>query len=1173
MSRNWTDNQKRAIEARGMQVLVSAAAGSGKTAVLTERVKRILSDTDDKCNVSDILVVTFTRAAAGEMRDRIYKALKKVDFSDKEKNDHIRRQMVLLPTADICTIDSFCAKIVRENFHLAGVGADFIMLDEKDDAQLKKEAVEKVIASLYEENSIAFQDLNKMFLSERDDSMLEEIITTLYDNSRAHSSPWLWLDTILEDFSPEKKPSETSYAKAIFKFLELFIDYHYPRLEKSVEIINSDPDFHPDYVTNFTGSLSKLTVLRHCVQNRDWDGIANAISNGLYYYVKIARINGNVANKELTKTVYDAYKDDAIKLMERTLPTEIEHEKDCKTLYPIVEVLCSAVKSLSNELEKMKKEINAYAFDDILHKCINLLVVQNKDGWEKTDLAKELTEKYKEILIDEYQDTNEAQNMIFEAISRDKNNLYFVGDVKQSIYSFRLASPELFMNLKNTLSDYDGTRKPSQIILEKNFRSRNGVTSAINYIFSRIMSENVGEIDYDEKEFLYPEAKYFKKSGADTDILFVGENTDSGENVTEQKAICDYIRRVVNSGVEVVDPETDEVRPVKWKDFCILLRSAKKKTAKYSEELKKVGIPVNAFAEGESVEYKEIKFLISLIKAINNPLMDIELISVMSSPVFGFTVDELSEVRMVNRNCDFYTCLLRCSENSVKITKFLEKLQLYRNVAAAHPIDEFVRFVVSDTAVGDIYYAVGNGEKRQSNVNGFKKLADDFVASGRGGLSDFVRYIDNAVDNEALKSLGSVTNENSVKIMSIHKSKGLEFPYVILADCSKPFNRGDSYDALTVSKETGIGLKIRDDERMTKYHTISSFATEKAILFSGMSEELRVLYVALTRAREHLTLVCDVSSKSLKTKIKANNEFSVDLNGKFHPYGVFNASHYTEWLLTAFASHRDCGVIRSISGISMDDFDDDTSFNIDTVVADCCDSFTEENSTIVTEIDEEFLTTVKKNISYSYPYDFSGILAKRTASSLESNAKGEDYFASSKPGFLSDKVVGSDRGTAVHRFLELCDFRNANDNLQQEKNRILNAGYMSEKELEVVDGQKLSAFFDSSVGKRLLNSQHIFKEYEFSVLKKAKDLYNDLPQEALDEEIVVQGKLDCAFVENGKIILIDYKTDKSTKEEYYINTYSPQLRIYSEAIEECTGLNVAEVYVYSFSLDKFIEIN
>lgn len=1173
MSREWTPNQKKAIEARNMQILVSAAAGSGKTSVLTERVKRILCDTENPCSVSEILVVTFTRAAASEMRDRIFKAISEEVENNKEDADYLRRQMTLLPTADICTIDSFCAKIVRENFHLANVGADFRILDEKDEKEVMKYAVKQVVDELYEEGDAAFTALTKLFFDERGDVRLEDVIETLYKYSRSYPSPFGWLDEISEKFSPDNSLDETGWTEVLCRYISMFSDYFASAMDGCVELLEDSGNFDPNYIGRFSGTSENLKLLKELSDNCSWDALVIFLREGIT--VKPASRNKNV-DKELqgiTDKLFKDFETALSGLQKRTLPTVSENTADCRVLYPVVKKLCFGVKRLTEILDKVKYEKNAYGFDDILHKAIDLLVDFSDNGNKKTPLAEKLTSKYKEILIDEYQDTNNAQNIIFEIISRNKTNIYTVGDVKQSIYGFRLASPDLFMNLKNTLGEYDGEEKPSQITLENNFRSREGITKAVNSIFTEIMSVEMGEMEYGEKEYLNYSANYPEKHTPDTELICINADKKDENAPTEPQKVAEYIKSVVDSGATVSDSKGQ--RRVCWGDFCILLRSAKGKASVYAEELKKLSVPVTVSAENEASESKEIMFLTSLIKAINNPLLDIPLIAVLSSAVFGFTPDELSEIRMLDRKADFYVCLEKYAKTNNKAKDFLDKLRLYRNISAALPIDEFVKFVINDIAVEDIYYAAGEGAQRSSDIKGFIKLAKDFTESGRKGLNDFVRYIDLAAEKGGLKSVdNNFADGNSVKIMSIHKSKGLEFPYVLIADCSKGFNRQDAYKQLTLSRKTGLGMRIRNDEMFARYHTLSSAATEKAVLFGTLSEELRVLYVAMTRAKEHLTFFCNVSEESLKNRVRINHILSCGKKGKLHPFAVYRAESMAEWILSSLSNRRDGEIIRKICGIPGESFNEESDFSFD------CTYIQSDDSTFVTETEqgekipanEELLERIRNNIEYVYPFDYSGILAKRTASSTESSKNKREYFGTSKPNFLNESFTGADRGTAVHKFLELCDFKLAAEDAEKEKNRLSEKGLLTEKELAVLDSEAVKSFFNSHIGKRLLASEEVLKEYEFSVLKNAEELYLNLQENARKEQIVVQGKLDCAFREDDGYVLIDYKTDNATDESHYVSTYKNQLEIYGSALSQCTGHAVKEMYIYSFKIKKFIKI-
>ncbi len=1187
VKKEWTPNQRAAFNAKGMQVLVSAAAGSGKTAVLTERVKNIVTDSKDPCDVSELLVVTFTRAAAGEMKDRIQKALVKCETISK---DRIREQLISLPLADICTIDSFCSKIVKDNFKRADVSADYSMLDDKDEAEMNASAVEEVIESLYESNDEEFLKLTSMLIGDKDDSKLSDVILDMYKYSRSFPSPESWLNKLCADFSPDKHPNDTVWSRVIYKHVILFSDCYIKRFEKVITMLENEGNFNPDYCVRFKVTKDNLINLKESAEKKNWDGMVELINNGVKYAPRASTGDVDAYIKELANDVFSGFDDDLKSIVKLALPTADEHKADCKKLQPMVKVLCDAVKLLDKTLYDEKKKRNAYAFNDILHKCIDVLVKFTGDGendWEPTDVAKDLQKKYKEIFIDEYQDTNEAQNIIFKAISRESNNLYFVGDVKQSIYKFRLASPSLFVDLKKKLNEYDGTIQPSLIRLDKNFRSRKGVLDVSNHISSAMMSDAVGEIDYDDKEALVLGADYyFHKSSPDVQLLCFDYTDESSAQakILEAEQVAAFVKRKLNENIEVYDgDEKTKKRPLEASDICILLRAMKNKAPYYVDALNKMGIPANTVSNEDTSLSKEIQFLVSLVKTISNPFDDVSLVSLMFSPVFGFTADELSKIRLVDKYKEFYFCVETYAETSQKASLFLKKLQLYRNIAASYPIDEFVKFIVKDTDILNIYLAGNDGVSRSANIRGFIEFAEGFTKSGRTGLSAFVKSIDASIKNEKMVAYSGMASLEGVKIMSIHKSKGLEFPYVILADCSGEFSNQDSKKTLKISRNTGVGLQIRDDESFTKYHSLSSAATTKDIEYGGKSELLRVLYVAMTRAKEHLTFVCTFKERDwIRKKARLNSFFDYDSKGKLHPYCVYKARSFSDWIVSCLAQHKDCKIVRDVCAIkTVDEYVNE--YSIDVSPATDIKSTSNESGSSLTDnndVDEAFeeyknrlYSKLKEVSSFDYEYDCSGILAKRTASSTERHYDDRRYFAVRKPAFLKKKMTGADKGTAVHKFFELCDINNASNDFDSEISNLISSGKMTQREADVLTKNDVDSFFNSSVGKRLLISQEVLREYEFAFLKKAGDLYENLSDDIKDEDIVIQGKLDCAFKESDGYVLIDYKSDNINDEREYKSIYKPQLDIYAEALEACTGIKVKEKYIYSFKLQKFIDID
>ena len=1188
--RKWTPSQQQAIDARNCELLVTAAAGSGKTSVLTERVKNLLIDPVDPCDVSELLVVTFTRDAAEEMRSRIADAL---SGTDREK------LVAELPTADICTIDAFVQKVVRDHFNSAGVSADFRILDDMEQAILLSETIEEVIEDAYAQNRPGFAALVNRFVDERDDTPLTAAIRELYKISRSQASPEQWIADLAAVFRPGTKPDDTPYTDAIYRYYALCAQQGLNRLNRAEAVLSgyvSDPLVDKD-VTKNLGHIDDLRIyfaqLLETTKNKDWDALIRFFKEGgsslsgrrFGRYSKAEDAPEYAALSKLTDIVSKIYKFSQ-DIAKTELPTTEEHLQDLESLSPMVGELCQLTLDVTRRLFEVKQERNAYYFDDLLHLCLNLL--RAPDGGD-TEVARDLREQYRYILIDEYQDTNPAQDTIFKIISRDETNLFFVGDAKQSIYVFRNADPELFIEKRNRFAKYEkDATVPSYITLEENFRSRKEILDAVNAVFSAVMSPDVGQMTYGEEERLnyaagetYDADKtnqprvelwYFDEQARPDDpskIKGIGEM-----RAYEAERIARFIAKEVADGKTVHDSKKGE-RPVRYSDFAILLRQFKNRSRIYEEALARYGIPFLSETETNVSQSPEVLMLRALLQVVNNPTLDVPLVAVLLSPLFGFTADEMTEIRLAAGSGDLYTGLLALADTNAKIKSFLKKLSLYRNIAAAYSIADFVRFTVEDSALIEIYSA--NGGERGANIRAVLRQAEAFTERGQTGLASFLRYLDKLLETGAIKATGNVSGANAVRLLTIHKSKGLEFPYVILADCSCEYNDDDNKTGLYVSGASGIGMVIRDDERFSKYPTLSVEYNKMITDFRQRSEELRVLYVAMTRAKERLIFCCSASARThpLK-KVFTTALLDTDKNGIVDPMAVLQFNSYSEILLSLAARGRCGDGLRELCNLDPAEGEVPLELTINVTVDKgdgAADGEIAPAEPPVGQVNAAKLQAMKDKTAWSYPYPgLATVLAKRTASSAEKGVNARRFFATEKPHFLSDSMTGADRGTAVHKFLELCDFREADRDLDAEIARLKDALQLTPEEIDVLDTGAVTAFLQSSVGRRLLASPEVLKEYEFSVLRKAGDLYDGLtPTEAV-EEVVVQGKLDCAFIEDGAAVLIDYKTDKTTDEEVYRSTYAPQLAIYADALTQCRGVPVKEIYIYSFTLKKFIAL-
>ena len=1175
---NWTPDQQSAIDARGVQTLVSAAAGSGKTAVLTERVKNIICDTENPCRVDELLVVTFTKAAAAEMRDRIGEALLKEIAENKKDAAYLKNQLLLLPTADICTIDSFCTKVVRENFNLARVSPDFDIFDPAEHDSLLIEIAEKVLENAYSDDSEAFDMLASMFVGEKDDSSLADIIIKLYTDSRCYQFPKKWLEDVCAEFSAELTPDNTKWSEVVFNYAEMMFDYYLKAFKDMLKRLEADSDFKPAFLDYFTLKINEMDNILQQIRSRSWDGFVYALRELTVSKKTAGSKTPDKPLKTESERLVSKHKTAVEKLQDFNLPDTAQHREDCEMLYPCCKKLCELVNRFSDELDEVKLTRNAYSFDDILHKCIELLAYVSDDGrFCKTELAKSLSEKYKEILIDEYQDTNEAQNIVFEMISREKSNFYCVGDVKQSIYRFRLASPELFIALCDAPTEADGKKILSKIHLKQNFRSRKGITECVNFLFSRLMTSPVGEIDYTEDDYLNFGAKYPDKDTPDITVRLSEQfelNADDAA-IFEARQIAEYIHSAIESGAAIT--KKGKTEPVKPGDFCILLRAFTKASV-YAEALTEKGISCNFVTSAKVGKSKEIFFLTSLLKVISNPLLDIPLAAVMMSPVFGFTPDELAELRIENRKGELYRQLIKREETDEKVKKFLSKIKLYRNISSAYTIYDFVKYIIDDSGLADIYLTYGNADQRTASIKAFLNIAYKFSQDGRTGLNSFIRYTDRLIESDSLEAEPIISDsEDSVKILTIHKSKGLEFPYVILPQCSRDLQARDSSGDILISRKTGIGIKVRNDTKLVKHHSLSSAASKINISMNYKSEELRVLYVALTRAKENLVLFCTFT-KATKLADIALMRSSVSLYDGFrlHPYAVYSGADMAEWLLACLSFHPDCAELTQSLGFEPENYT--PAFKMDFKLIGQSENESENDTDTQSQSpaqpDEDMLRLLKDKTDFTYSYDeLDRVLAKRTASSLESGK--EAYLRNyAKPSFAKDKLTGAQKGTAVHKFLEICDFSNAAADSEAEASRLFADGRLTETEYAVIDHEAVKAFFDCPVGKMALNAETVEKEYEFSVLRKAGELYPELPDKLKNEEIVVEGKIDCAFIKDGIAYIVDYKTDNISDEDKLIAIYSAQVKMYGTAFTECKGItdNNYKCYIYSFKLRKFIEI-
>ena len=1179
MARNWTTEQKSAIEARDGSILVSAAAGSGKTAVLVERVIERLTDEENPGSADRLLIVTFTKAAAAEMRARILSAIEE-RIKKNPSNERLAAQKMLLPSAKICTIDSFCSTLVREHFEELDISPDFAVADEGELALLSQKAMELTMEEQYLKNEKSFTDLVELLFRGRDDAFLSEVILEMYKHSMSYPFPESWLDSISGSYEEDVPAAESVFGKVITDYARSAAAYCKELIFSMMRTVCGLEELEKAFLSAIESDEAQIKYIEECLDENDWNKICRAI---LAFEPK-RRGNTPKEYKDSPEVTFLCFARDRIKdIFKTTLPKlfcsfEEEFKDDMRYFAPMVKSLCGSVKSYSRHFSELKKEKQLADFSDVTHYALELLVRETADGFEVTELANELKSGFDEILIDEYQDTNKAQDMIFESLG--KNDLFRVGDVKQSIYRFRQAMPEIFISLKNALPLFENEKKnyPAKIVLKNNFRSRKSVTGAVNFVFSQIMSEKIGGVDYGEEERLVFSAPYGEKSGECAEFHLLEtkgiDKTESDAKLLFQAGyVASLVENLVKSGYTVKD-ENGAERPVKYKDICILLRAVGgKKGISYAAALRERGIPCFTQVDAEFFTANEVRLLLNVLRVVDNPEQDIALLSVMMSALFGFTADECAALRINCRKKSVYACLLAARERKdEKSTAMLEKIERWRRVGVCMSVGDLVRTIYDETGIDSVVRSVkGSGAKRE-NLMLLLDYADIYEKAGYASFSGFIRFIDRLqkTKGDLPGAVGVSAEADVVKIMTIHKSKGLEFPVCIVAGCSTRFNRSDEIKNAVISPLLGLGLVRRDEATMAQYPTVCHRAIAKALRDDTVSEEMRVLYVAMTRAKEKLIMVA--AEESAEKKVLSCASLIDPLTKKNTPFACSLAGSYTDWLLTAFLRHEGAKQLREEFGVS-ENIVLPGDFQLKVVLA---DSFEERKADEEKEgktADKELLSTLEKRLSWRYPYEeLSYVVSKRAASETDKNAVDREYFASARPAFLSNgKLTGAQRGIATHSFMQFADYKNAARDLESEISAVFERGLLTKAQCDCINRRQLESFFKSSLASRILSSELVMREKKFTISVPISQVYPSLSRFE-DEKVMIQGIADCVFLEDGKLIVLDYKTDRLDSEERFKEKYASQVKTYKKAIALCTGLEVSKTILYSFFLGKEIEV-
>ena len=1164
----WTADQQKAIDGRKGTMLVSAAAGSGKTAVLVERVIRRICDAEAPCGVENLLIVTFTNAAAAQMKEKIAAALDR-RLSEQPEDRHLRRQQLMLPYANICTIDSFCIRLVRENFHALGISPDFTLLDQGETAQLQESAMQTVLNARYAAHAPGFDALCELLGNARDDSKLTDAIFALYALSQAYAFPRSWLQSLLTPFQAGVGAKESPWGQQILAHARGFLTNAKRSVRQCLTLLEAEPEL-AGYLPAFRSDLLLFEQLEAALGGA-WDAICGAFAGAKFERLGSAPRNYESVCKTLCKQARDDYKAELKKLTETCLcVSEAEHAQDVAALAPAVAALVEATLAYDDAFTAEKRGRNTADFSDTLHLALRLLLRETPDGTEKTALADSLSAQYEEILVDEFQDVNAAQNMIFKALSRNEENLFMVGDVKQSIYGFRRAMPEIFLHRRDAMREFDGVHYPARVTLGKNFRSRVGVTGIVNYIFEAVMSSETGGVTYDAGERLEAAAAYAPKPEPATELVLVEAPNDQGLQA-QAVWLADYITHAMQSGMTVKEGEGE--RPVRLRDFCILLRSVQRTTRPFTDVFTARGIPVLCEAGKGILTAPEVRFLLSLLKVLNDPLEDIPLTAVLLSPAFGFTPAELARMRAAQRQGPVWHCLVRAAEDGdAKAAAFLTQMTQLRRLAVTVRTGELLRRLIDETGYDAIVCAMRDSEKRRANLNLLIDLSNRYESNGGRGLDGFLRYVDATVDSGRDLQCGDAASDaaDAVRIMTIHKSKGLEFPVCILAGCERSYNTQAQRSDLILAPGSGVGLI--GGRGAVRYDTLSRIAAQLETRRMENSEELRVLYVALTRAKEKLLILAsapDWGKRLAGIAAKAGTEPQIP------SFTVNGFSRFSDVMLAALLRHPDAHALRMAAGLPSDwTVPCDTPLRAE-IVRPAMEETAAAEQTALPDPYPATVAQLQTQLAYVYPYaPLHGVVAKRIASRMEGAEADTTYFASARPAFMSKAgLTPAQRGTATHSFMEFADFAAAAADPAAELRRLTDEGYFTPALAQAVDLQAVARFFASPLAARMFRSPRLLREYGFRVGVPLTELQPELPAEcAAGERIVIEGVVDCAFLEDGQLVIVDYKTDRVQAAQTLIDRYSAQLAVYRRCLGEALELPVKETLIWSFRLNESITI-
>lgn len=1233
MGMSWTKEQQEVIRLRNRNLLVSAAAGSGKTAVLVERILNKIMDPDHPIDIDRLLIMTFTRAAAGEMKERISRALENA-LCENPENEHLQKQMTRIHTAQITTIDGFCAYVIRNYFHTINLDPGYRVADEGELKLLREDVLKELTEECYREKDPAFVKFVECYAPGKTDDNLKDLIIGLYQAAMSHPDPEEWLEHCLKIYhiTTEEELYDSRWLQKLWQTAdeELTGAEELIRQARQISRIPGGPYLYEEALIS---DQAGIEAVRKALGKQDYEQVRSLLMD--FSYQRLSGKKPEVPVDEEKKEQVKSLRDD-MKTSLKDLGSRYFQNSTAEILEALqygkepMETLVKLTLEFKKQFTVKKREKNILDFTDMEHLALAILV---KDG-KPSDVARELSEKYEEVLVDEYQDSNLVQEMITYCVSGEvsgRKNIFMVGDVKQSIYRFRLARPDLFMDKMETYTLEES--KEQRIDLHKNFRSRHQVLDSVNYLFHQIMKPDLGGVGYDDRAALYPGAEFPKGGNKEfytTEVLLVEKDGEEVEDLMEgssQKvrelealAVAHRIRQIVGKE-QIYDRKKEEYRPAGYNDIVVLLRSASGWAESFSQVFSAQGIPSYAASKTGYFSATEVVTVLNLLKVCDNPYQDIPLCGVLHSPIIGCSSQELASLRCGYPKGKLFESVLSCimdSEKSLeekKIDKqFQEKLQDFyklledlRDMAVYTPVHKLISAALKKTGYGDYARALPDGAQRNANLAMLVEKAMDYEKTSYRGLFNFIRYIEHLQKYEV--DYGEVNladaGEGAVQIMTIHKSKGLEFPIVFASGMGKAFNFQDLNARLLIHPELGLGADAIIPEKRIIASTLHKQIIRRELQKESLGEELRILYVALTRAKEKLFITGCVGK--MEKLMHVLYRFR-DSGTPFLPLDVrMKGKTCWSYILPALAQHpamdplfeeygmpAGCNTLLYrtkipflIKKITVKDLTGEE------VIHQAQGQMEEEilRSWDKNRVfDEKLREELKERFDYRYPFEYLKELPVKVSVSELKKRNYPDEYEKEEAVFFEPDIVplipkfcmvteeeytGAARGTACHRFMEclMYDKTDSKEELLKQLQMLVQQEKMSQEEADCIKIQEVLAFLNSPLGVRMKAAwleKRLYREQPFVIARSAEEL--DKTWAGKREPVLIQGIIDAYFEEEKDLVLVDYKTDhiRFGEESRLVDLYKVQLEDYADALERMTGKKVKEKIIYSFAVHKEI---